>query len=262
MALLSLSDRSRLGAYLTKNRELHLYELGDLDDFFFPRTRWFGWMLDDLLEALCLVYDGGSFGSTLLAFAEPHQEVAMRSLLGALAPTLPRTFYTHLTPGLADGLMPRFELEGGGAALKMALREPRWPAAARDVVWITSRDLEALQALYQSAYPDNWFDARMLETGYYCGIRDAERWLAVAGVHVVSREHKVAALGNIVTAQSLRGRGLGRAVTSALCQKLRRDGIEVIGLNVMRDNAAAIACYRRLGFEVIAEYEELEARAR
>jgi ribosomal protein S18 acetylase RimI-like enzyme len=144
----------------------------------------------------------------------------------------------------------------------MALREPRWQPAAHDVAWITSRDLAALQELYRVAYPDNWFDARMLETGYYCGIRDAERWLAVAGVHVVSRVHKVAALGNVVTAESLRGRGLGSAVTAALCQKLLRDGIEVIGLNVMRDNAAAIACYRKLGFEVIAEYEELEAQSR
>ena len=70
MALVSIGDRKRLAAHLIRHRELHLYELGDLDDFFFPRTRWFGWERTEL-EALCLVYDGG-FGATLLAFAEPQ----------------------------------------------------------------------------------------------------------------------------------------------------------------------------------------------
>lgn len=50
-------------------------------------------------------------------------------------------------------------------------------------------------------------------------------------------------------------------MTAALCQRLLCDGIEVIGLNVMRDNEAALRCYRKLGFEPIAEYEELEALA-
>jgi predicted GNAT family acetyltransferase len=34
------------------------------------------------------------------------------------------------------------------------------------------------------------------------------------------------------------------------------DGIETIGLNVNRDNAAAVRAYTRLGFEPVAEYVE------
>jgi ribosomal protein S18 acetylase RimI-like enzyme len=36
--------------------------------------------------------------------------------------------------------------------------------------------------------------------------------------------------------------------------------VDLIGLNVRADNVAAIACYRRLGFTVVAEYEEYMAR--
>jgi ribosomal protein S18 acetylase RimI-like enzyme len=263
MGLASIVDRSLLAAHLTRNRELHLYELGDLHDFFFPRTRWLGWWVCEEVEAVCLEYQG-SHGPTLLAFAEPSNETAMRSLLEEAAATLPRSFYAHLTPGLSECLHPRYELRGRRPAFKMALRS-RQRLASRAVpepTWIGRSDLESVQAFYCGAYPANWFDARMLETGAYCGIRDGEEWLAIAGVHVLSRDHRVAALGNIATAAHARGRGHGSRVTAALCQSLLRSGIEMLGLNVMRENAPALACYRKLGFEVIAEYEEVEARLR
>jgi ribosomal protein S18 acetylase RimI-like enzyme len=40
-----------------------------------------------------------------------------------------------------------------------------------------------------------------------------------------------------------------------LCQSLL-EKVEHVGLNVKADNDAAIACYRKLGFEVVAPYGE------
>ena len=37
--------------------------------------------------------------------------------------------------------------------------------------------------------------------------------------------------------------------------------VDHIGLNVKADNAAAVACYRRLGFRPVAEYEEGDAHS-
>jgi RimJ/RimL family protein N-acetyltransferase len=78
----------------------------------------------------------------------------------------------------------------------------------------------------------------------------------VAGVHAVSRQFGVAAVGNIATRPALRGRGYAQRVTAALCTALVGDGLQV-GLNVGADNAAAIAAYRRVGFDVLARYDEL-----
>jgi ribosomal protein S18 acetylase RimI-like enzyme len=65
----------------------------------------------------------------------------------------------------------------------------------------------------------------------------------------------VAALGNIATAPSCRGKGFCRQVTAKTCQSLRKN-VSHIGLNVKADNGAAISCYTRLGFESVASYGE------
>jgi predicted GNAT family acetyltransferase len=95
----------------------------------------------------------------------------------------------------------------------------------------------------------------MLQTGRYYGVRDAGRLLSVAGVHVHSPAMRVAALGNIATHPTARGRGLAAAVTARLCAELLRE-CDHVGLNVKADNQPAVACYSRLGFAPVAEYEE------
>ncbi len=79
--------------------------------------------------------------------------------------------------------------------------------------------------------------------------------MCTAGVHVYSSSYRVAALGNIATDSAWRGQGLAQRATAQLCRWLL-DTVDTIGLNVNADNAAAIACYRKLGFEVAAEYDE------
>ena len=81
-------------------------------------------------------------------------------------------------------------------------------------------------------------------------------------MHVHSPAWKVAALGNVATLPELRGPGLARGACASLCLLLLGDGIETVALNVRAGNAAAIASYRRLGFEQAAEYTEASLVAR
>jgi ribosomal protein S18 acetylase RimI-like enzyme len=62
-------------------------------------------------------------------------------------------------------------------------------------------------------------------------------------------------VGNITTLPACRGQGLGTAITARVCRELLKT-TGTIGLNVRADNAPAIHCYRKLGFEQVAEYEE------
>lgn len=256
-----LHDRAAILGALAVNRALHVYAIGDLDDFFFPYTSWFAREVAGEIRQIVLLYTGGDL-PVVLAFADDRVD-ELAALLESMLPVLPRSFYMHVTPGAAPVLESDYALSSHGRHRKMALVDPgRLDAIdVSGVVWLSPADRAEVDAFYADAYPENWFDPRMLETGRYVGVRVAGALAAVAGVHVHSRAMRVAALGNIATMPAFRGRGLGARVTAALCRRLRAE-CDTIGLNVRADNFAAIRLYERLGFAIIADYEELEASAR
>jgi predicted GNAT family acetyltransferase len=85
--------------------------------------------------------------------------------------------------------------------------------------------------------------------------------VGVAGIHVYSERYKVAALGNVTTHPEFRGQGVATAAVAKLCRELAHT-VDNIGLNVKADNPGAIASYKRLGFEIIATYEECTVEAK
>ncbi|MFZ8968687.1 MAG: GNAT family N-acetyltransferase, partial [Ilumatobacteraceae bacterium] len=80
---------------------------------------------------------------------------------------------------------------------------------------------------------------------------------AVAGTHVLSDDHGVAAIGGVFTIEEYRGRGYARMLTSAVASTLL-DRVTTIGLNVATSNVAARAVYESLGFSAVLSYEETE----
>ncbi|MEU1588024.1 GNAT family N-acetyltransferase [Micromonospora sp. NPDC005710] len=256
MAVRAEHDRVVLARLLGRDPVLHAYQLGDLDDFFWPYTSWFR-----RGEQVVLLYHGAD-RPTLLAFAAPANTAAMSVLLARVAPVLPAKLYAHLSPGLTDALAGTFRTDAGGRHHRMALTDPaRLAGVATAGVVLGSADLPALRELYARAYPDNWFDERMLGTGQYLGVREGGELVAVAGVHVFSPAYEVAALGNVTTHPRWRGRGLGAAVVAALCVRLR-DRVTHVTLNVKADNAAAVRLYERVGFTRSADYDEWTLSAR
>lgn len=257
--VIEVDDPELIERFAQRDLALHLYELGDLDPFFWPHTRWWGLAdADGELSALVLLYTGAAL-PTMLALGRRGDE-ALATLVTAVAPRLPTRAYAHLGSGLLPYLGDRWRTEHHGRYLKMVLRDHDtpvlMPALADQVVPLRPHDRDEVLALYERAYPGNWFDARMLESGQYFGVREGGALVCVAGVHVVSPQYRVAALGNITTLPSHRGRGLAAATTARLCRSLRDAGITTIGLNVRADNAAAVACYERLGFVEIGNYDE------
>lgn len=287
MQTIQTRERSAIERHLRRDVFLHLYEIGDLDEFFWPFTTWFAGVGDppeagdtgagrtdqEALELrhLALLYTATSLPVLLFLTRDAGSEAGDRAVdsaaawLGALRSELPARFYAHLSPGLEEALRPSAELEPHGPHLKMALTRPKLDVAGADrAVRLGPGDRAELEAFYRTAYPGNWFDPRMLETGQYFGVREEGRGrtpgsagglAAVAGVHVYAPAQGVAALGNIATLPACRGRGLARAVTARLCATLL-ENVAHVGLNVHARNAAAIACYEGLGFETIAEYGE------
>lgn len=256
-----LHDRAAILGVLRDHRALHVYAIGDLDDFFFPYTSWFALEDGGQVRQIALFYTGVAL-PVVLAIA-PERTDEMAALLRSMLPVLPRRFYLHVTPGAADALRAEYELSSHGLHRKMALVDPSRLDGidTSAVAALGPADRAEVEAFYAAAYPGNWFDPRMLETGRYVGVREGGALASVAGVHVYSPAQRVAALGNIATMPASRGRGMGAAATAALCRMLSKD-CDTIGLNVHAENRGAIGLYERLGFAVVGDYEEQAATAR
>lgn len=252
----TIRDREAIEEYLRVDGVTHLYEIGDLDDLYWPHTTWFAQRSTSGIESLALYYEGVSL-PVLIAMEEQHPE-RLSSLLIQLRDQLPDRFYAHMSPGLEAALDDgRRRMVPHGLHERMVLSE----SAALDGIDTSSvrpvspEDLEELRALYDRSYPGHWFEPVMLEAGHYYGVWEKDRLISAAGVHIFSSRYRVAALGNIATAPESRGRGHGTRVAAHLCRELLPHA-DLIGLNVKADNAGAIQCYQNLGFERRAVYGE------
>jgi len=254
-----LHDRAELASFLGRHPLVHLYALADLDPRWWGRTTWYGLRDGGQLREVCLVYLGVG-APTLLALQTSD---SMEQLLRAIVPALPRELEAHLSPSLDRILAPGWTVEHHGRHLRMGLTVPgRLDAVdTGQAVRLGPEHADELEALYAVSHPGNWFDRTMLAAGVYRGIRRSGQLVSAAGIHAWSPSHRVAALGNIATHPDHRGQGLATVATAALCRDLL-DTVDTIGLNVAEDNAAARACYRKLGFTVILPYDEVWAGPR
>jgi len=253
MNLKLLTGKDEIYAYLGLNPALQIYCIGDLDDFFFPYTTWYGLSDNGQIKSLALLYTAMDI-PTLLLFHEGDNTFAGQ-LLHLLKPLLPQQFYAHLSPDLTEVLGTNNIMEHYGMNYKMTLKVLPLKINDPNIRKLSPDDLKVVTDFYRTAYPHNWFDKRMLETGKYFGYFAGETLAGVAGVHVYSAKYSVAALGNIAVLPAFRGRQIGFRLTSVLCHDLVQTTCTT-GLNVRSDNAAAIKLYKNAGFEITGRYEE------
>lgn len=253
-----LDDKNQIEAFLRNNVFLNIYSLGDLDDFFWPYTNWYALTNTAGIKAMILVYTGGNL-SCLHALTEGENTHYMEELLFSLIPIIPKRFHAHLSSGLEGTLAKHYTLRSHVKHYKMALTKESQLSRidTSQVIALSVSDLSEIVRLLKAAYPENWFDPRLLDTNQYYGIRESGKLISVAGVHVYSRRYRVAALGSIATHPEYRGKGYGTAVTARVCKSLLHE-TDHVGLNVKVDNTSAIRCYENLGFEAIDSYGEYE----
>ena len=253
MMPICLHDKKEIFSFLSKNIYLHIYSIGDLDDFFWDYTTWYGLREEGKIRAIAFVYTG-TCTPVLLALTD--EVSGMKDLISSINHLLPPKFYAHLSPGVEESLKG-YKLKSNGLHYKMALRKRELLNAVDTscTTQLLKKDLEEIEAFYEKSYPDNFFDARMLETTMYYGIRTDLGLVSIAGIHVYSKTYKVAALGNITTHPDFRRKGYATAVTARLCTALL-ETVDFVGLNVKADNKGAIQCYENLGFEIVDNYEE------
>jgi ribosomal protein S18 acetylase RimI-like enzyme len=251
--LLQSTDKAKLQAFFERRRALNAYALGDLDEPHWSRTDWWTWEQDGKIQEVALLYKG--FDPPILIALQNNSPEGMQALIRELSSKLPDHVYAHLTPGLREILEARFDFHDHGEHFVMELKSK--PTGSQNgPERLRKENAAEVDAFFDKSYPGHWFRPDMLEMGPYFGIRNGGGQLVAAGgVHIFSTKYSVAALGNITTLPSHRGRGHGKQVSQTLCNYLI-DKVETIGLNVVCANTTAIKIYRDLGFEPIITYSE------
>ncbi|MFP4643644.1 MAG: GNAT family N-acetyltransferase [Spirochaetales bacterium] len=252
MTVFQIEDRRAIESVLRRDIGRHIYELGDLDEFFWPDTRWYAIGAPEAPTAVVLEYRGGDTPAVL---ALSSHTSALSRLLREVSDVLPDEFFMHVSPGCCESLGERYRRTFLGRQLRMLLRDVPQVDTGVPAKRIGPENLQELSDFYAKSYPDNWFDPRMLDTGCYFGVRRNGILVSAAGVHSYSPDYGVAAIGNVATHPNYRNRGLGKVALTALIRSLR-DHVDHIGLNVGAHNSVAIRAYRSLGFSAVCEFEE------
>jgi ribosomal protein S18 acetylase RimI-like enzyme len=256
MQAVILNEKGEIESFLRRNVPLHLYELGDLDDFYWPHTTWYAMREGGKLRALLLLYTGGLL-PVVLALCEDEVVSLHRELMRSIFHQLPRRFYTHVTPGVEKAFSHGSVLSSMGAHLRMILKDavPLGSMDTSSVLPLSINDVGMLMDFYELCYPGHTFSPGMAQYDSYWGIKKDGKIVSAAGVHVYSQHYGVAALGNIATHPDFRRRGLGTAVTAKLCEVLLKS-VRTIGLNVRMDNVPAIDMYKNLGFSIEVKFNQ------
>ena len=247
-------DKAALLRFLMRDRLAAAYPIGDLDPRFSDFCRWWGHSgTDGELDGILLLYTGLR-SPVVLTLGSGD---AVERLLAQAAPELPTRFYAHVMGDHVGALEHGWAARRLRPMVRMGLSRSAFIAPSEDlrgVVPVTHQDTSELALLYRF-YPDNFFEPYQLESGYYYGVREGGHLVSVAGVHVYSRAHDIAAIGNVVTHPEHRSKGHSRRCTARLCQALF-ETVSLVALNVDRENVAARRIYQRLGFTDHLEYLE------
>jgi len=241
-------DRLMLQEFLGRDRLFSAYAMCDLDEREFPRTRW-GVALDHGRPTAVVLEYLGLSPQPLFAMGE------IQGLTAILRDVIkPRAAYLA---GDADSLVaaePLYKVEAGPPMVRMWVDRSTFRPAPGAATRLVPSDIGELNRLYDLGLT-SWLPAESVAHGAYYGIRAGGRLVAAAGTHVISRDMRLAAVGNVMTNRDHRNRGYAKIVTGAVTQELLRFCDEVV-LNVRSDNPPALAAYRALGYREHIRFEE------
>jgi RimJ/RimL family protein N-acetyltransferase len=248
LAIRTVTDRGELRAFLDTDRLLAAYALCDLEDREFGKTRWGGAFDGERLVAIALEYSGLTPQPLFAMGRAEGIEAILRDVVR------PRAAYLAVLPEVIPAVETLYRLDPGPQMVRMWVDRARFRPYPAEVRRLLPSDIGELNRLYQLGFA-SWLPSQSIADGVYFGVRVGGRLVAAAGTHVISRQARLAVVGNVLTHVDYRGRGFATAVTGAVTAELLRTADQVV-LNVRADNPPALQAYRRLGYAAHVRFEE------
>jgi len=245
------ADEAR--TFLERDRLGSAYALADLDGE--ERSRWWLARRDEEPIALVLIVDSLPFRPCFAsgdpsAIGELIREGVREQRVIVAAP-----------PAARPAIEAVYRFERVDRMYRMAVdRAAFLPQVTHRVVRLGAEQLEDIIDLYGHV-ARTYFTPQRVGREIYYGVYAGATLVAAAGTHTRSARSGVAAVGNVLTRVSHRGRGMAASVTSAVTEAALVEHPDVV-LNVRQDNAPAVAVYNRLGFHIHASFIEGPAARR
>jgi GNAT superfamily N-acetyltransferase len=267
-AISQLIDEEQIRTYLMTNSAYAAYALGDLEPPYSQRAIWIGASQTGAIEGLALIYNG--LDPTVL-FLMGETRAISALLMHGVGPD--RVFFS-IQPAMEEVLSTFYSIEHSQPMYRMLVTPetfaPFKPVQSMPLPTpLDGNHLADMTTLIAEAATNDKRDTRdiafspeMVQTGYYRGIYQRGRLIALAGVHLVARRANIAAVGNVVVHPKERQQGLGSLVSHAVTQALLDEGFDPVVLNVRQDNEPAIKIYRKLGYKVGCNFVEGAASRR
>jgi ribosomal protein S18 acetylase RimI-like enzyme len=247
-------DRRLLRSFLEKDRLRAAYAVCDLDEREFGKTKWGVAYENNEPIAVVLEY-GGLTPQPLFVTGDPEGiSAVLRDVIR------PRIVYLAADATQLDAVARHYRIDAGPQMVRMAVNRQMFQPNYGPVTRLEPADIVDINRLYGLGFA-GWLPSDSIANGVYYGVRVAGRLVAAAGTHVISRDARMAAVGNVMTHHDFRGRGYAKATTSAVTQELLRMCDDVV-LNVRSDNPPALAAYRAIGYGEHNRFEERLAHRR
>ena len=263
MEIREINDREKIRQFLLEDPYQHLYELGNMHEKLFNRSKWFCALESGKISAAAMLHTEAGEKENIIFLLENKNTAAAAKLLAGIKNSLPDNFYAHISKDTALLLSPGYEISLPVIYNKMKISGDMLLDRSikyQDFTFrVNANDFEAINEFIRSINPSAFFVPAMLMTGKYFIIRKDSAIIAMAGVHFYSQETGIATIGNVATAEAYRGKGYGGSVTASLVRDLWKE-VKYIGLNVRADNTPAIKAYEKMGFVFYSSHEEISAK--
>ena len=249
-----VTDRTRLEHLLRSDRLLAAYAIAQLEERAFAQSDWWVTQTDSGTSLVC--HSRAGLGEATLALG-PVEGVE------AILAIHPGGFHTFVTakPEHLPTLAAVYTLNGPRTMLRMHTTRYRFEPVLGETVPLSGRDVTALNRLYGSDGSPAAYQPAHINDGYYRGVIEHGRLVAVAGTHAISPRYGIAVVGNVFTHPDYRGQGCATLASSAVTEALLEQCPDVV-LSVDPANTPAIRAYRRLGYTDAGPIVEAAARRR
>ena len=239
-----LREPEEIRRLLEPHRRYAAYGLTQLEPPLFEQSRW--WLAEDDGAHALLMHSHGGLGPALLTLGD---EIGLYTLL-SLHPGPAYSFATIELEHLP--VMRRFfsfshtrPMQRMVVDRRAFVPAPENPSLA--VRRLSAHDTSDVNRLNASEGPGISYRSSQIGDGIYFGIFSESLLVAMAGTHGVSKQERIAVLGNVFTHPDYRNSHFALQTTSAVTSELL-DACDEVVLTVDPSNEAGVRVYSRLGY--------------